>query len=125
LLDEAVNAEAAIAAAVPHPVAPHRHESLEGGTALPEIASEIVPGRTDEPSQPAATNPEGNRHDRRASGHEGGQGRGRNRGRHGHRDEPDDHAPHSTASGPFGDHVPEFFARELRRQQQIERRLAK
>jgi superfamily II DNA/RNA helicase len=124
LLDEAVNAEAAIAAAVPHPVAPHRHESLEGGTALPEIASEIVPART-EASQPAAASPEGNRHDRRASGHEGGQGRGRNRGRHGHRDEPDDHAPHSTASGPFGDHVPEFFARELRRQQQIERRLAK
>jgi superfamily II DNA/RNA helicase len=124
--NEAAIAEAAIAAAVPHPAAaPHRHESLEGGTALPEIASEIVPGRTEEQGQPAASNPEGNRHDRRATSHGEGEGRRRSRGRHGHRDEQDDHPSHPAASGPFGDHVPEFFARELRRQQQIERRLVK
>ncbi|HEY4162986.1 MAG TPA: DEAD/DEAH box helicase, partial [Dongiaceae bacterium] len=125
--NETAVAEEAIVAAIPHPApAPHRHETLEAGTALPEIASEIVPTHAAEQGQPDASGQDSNRHGRRAAAHgDSDQGRGRNRRRHGNRDEQDDHSPHPTASGPFGDHTPEFFARELRRQQQIERRLVK
>jgi hypothetical protein len=50
-----------------------------------------------------------NRHQRRAASHG------------------DDDAPAANGdlAGPFGDHTPEFFARELRRSMQAERRLAK
>jgi superfamily II DNA/RNA helicase len=125
----AVAAEEAIGAAISHPApAAHRHDALETGTALPEIASEIVPTGVPGAAQgqpEAPQDEERNRHGRRAAAHgDDDQGRGRNRKRRGNRDDHDDHSPHA-ASGPFGDHTPEFFARELRRQEQIERRLAK
>ena len=116
-----------IAAALPHPAAElHRKDKLASATALPEIADQVEehaiapvvvrpvavgPVTSDGlPSQTFANNRhEANRHERRAARHE----------------REHEHDSHGTHSGPFGDHTPEFFAREQRRSLQMERRLAK
>jgi superfamily II DNA/RNA helicase len=113
----------AIDAALPHPSAElHRKDQLAGATALPEIADQVSPDHpitpvvvggmvgpvTSDglPSQTYANNTrannsrhESNRHERRAQAHA------------------DSHGEHH--SGPFGDHTPEFFAREQRRALQM------
>jgi len=113
----------AIDAAIPHPVDElPRKDKLAGATALPEIADQVSadhpitpvvvsgvvgPVTSDGlPSQTYANNSrannsrhESNRHERRAQAHA------------------DSHGEHH--SGPFGDHTPEFFAREQRRALQV------
>jgi superfamily II DNA/RNA helicase len=103
----------------PAVLAKHSKEDLAGATALPEIAPQIVadvPAQIEGIAAPMrpVTPESGNRHHRRAS-HHADTHRGT------HRD--DDEA--GIGSGPFGDHTPEFFARELRRSLQAERRPAK
>jgi superfamily II DNA/RNA helicase len=109
----------AIDAAIPHPAAEqHRKDKLATATALPEIADQVV----DHPIAPVVIGPvtsdgmpsqthtgtrhEDNRHERRAQAHA------------------EQHGEHH--GGPFGDHTPEFFAREQRRAlQETERRAAR
>jgi superfamily II DNA/RNA helicase len=122
----------AIEAAIPHPAAElHRKDKLAAATALPEIADQVA---ADHPIAPVVvsgvvagvvggvvgpvtsdglpsqtyvniTRHESNRHERRAQAHA------------------EQHGEHH--SGPFGDHTPEFFAREQRRALQMgERRPA-
>jgi superfamily II DNA/RNA helicase len=106
-----------IDAAIPHPAAEmHRKDKLAAATALPEIVDHVA----DHPIAPVVVGPvtsdglpsqsyanhrhEANRHERRAAQHE----------------------HHGDHSGPFGDHTPEFFAREQRRALQIgDRRTAR
>jgi superfamily II DNA/RNA helicase len=109
----------AIDAAIAHPAAEmHRKDKLATATALPEIANEvadhaIVPvviGPVTSDGLPSQTHTntrhESNRHERRAQAHA------------------DHHGEHH--GGPFGDHTPEFFAREQRRALQMtERRPAR
>jgi superfamily II DNA/RNA helicase len=131
-------AEAALEAAIPQAApAPHRHESLETSSAMPEIVSEIsseiapLAAATAETAPVRNSNRNSNRHGRRAASHgdvanaeEHSQEHGRRR--RPSRDDQEERGPHpDSVGGPFGDHTPEFFARELRRQQQIERRMAK
>jgi superfamily II DNA/RNA helicase len=102
----------------PAVLARHRKEDLVAATALPEIAPEIVaesPARMEGATPLRPVTPEsGNRHRRRAQHHA--------ETHHGsHRD--DDEA--GIGSGPFGDHTPEFFARDQRRVLAAERRLDK
>jgi superfamily II DNA/RNA helicase len=103
----------AIDAAIPHPAAEmHRKDKLAAATALPEIADQVAadhpiapvvvtgvgPVTSDGlPSQTYSNNNrhESNRHERRAQAHA------------------EQHGEHH--GGPFGDHTPEFFAREQRR----------
>ncbi|MDQ7250797.1 DEAD/DEAH box helicase [Dongia sedimenti] len=98
----------AIDAAIPHPAAEmHRKEQLAAATALPEIANEVadhaiapvVIGPVTSDGLPSTRHEnhrhENNRHERRAQAHAEHHGE-----QHG---------------GPFGDHTPEFFAREQRR----------
>ncbi|MES1151910.1 MAG: hypothetical protein ABUL54_08445, partial [Dongia sp.] len=93
----------------PTPLAKHRKEDLVAATALPEIAPQIVPDRPTQiegiaaPMRPV-TPESGNRHHRRVAHHAETH-------RGSHRD--DDEA--GIGSGPFGDHTPEFFARDQRR----------
>jgi superfamily II DNA/RNA helicase len=91
----------------PAPLAKHRKEDLAAATALPEIAPQIV---AEAPAQIEGIRPirpvtpeSGNRHQRRAQHHAE-----THRGSH-HDDEA------GIGSGPFGDHTPEFFARDQRR----------
>jgi superfamily II DNA/RNA helicase len=91
----------------PAPLAKHRKDDLVAATALPEIAPQIV---ADVPAQIEGIQPirpvtpeSGNRHQRRAHHHAE-----THRGSH-HDDEA------GIGSGPFGDHTPEFFARDQRR----------
>ncbi len=120
----------AIDAAIPHPAAElHRRDHLAAATALPEIADQVAadhpiapvvvsgvasgvvgPVTSDGlPSQTYSNNTrannsrhESNRHERRAQAHA------------------ESHGEHH--SGPFGDHTPEFFAREQRRALQMTER---
>jgi superfamily II DNA/RNA helicase len=102
----------AIDAAIAQPVAePHRKDKLASATALPEIVAEVA----DHPIVPVVVGPvtsdglpsqtytnnrhESNRHERRAQAHA------------------EQHGEHH--GGPFGDHTPEFFAREQRRALQM------
>ena len=99
----------AIDAAIPHPAAEiHRKDKLAAATALPEIVDQVAadhpiapvvvgPVTSDGmPSQTYANNSRHeNRHERRAHAHA------------------EQHGEHH--GGPFGDHTPEFFAREQRR----------
>jgi superfamily II DNA/RNA helicase len=92
----------------PQALSRHRKEDLAAATALPEIAPQIV---ADAPAQIEGIQPvrpvtpeSGNRHHRRAQHHAESH-------RGSHRD--DDEA--GIGSGPFGDHTPEFFARDQRR----------
>jgi superfamily II DNA/RNA helicase len=107
----------AIDAAIPHPAAEqHRKDKLAAATALPEIGHEVAdhaiapvvisPVTSDGmPSQThTSTRHEGNRHERRAQAHA------------------EHHGEHH--GGPFGDHTPEFFAREQRRALQMTERRA-
>jgi superfamily II DNA/RNA helicase len=115
-----------IDAAIPHPAAElHRKDKLAAATALPEIADQVAadhpiapvvlgggvvgPVTSDGlPSQTYAnTRHESNRHERRAQAAHGD-----------HRTE--QHGEHH--GGPFGDHTPEFFAREQRRALQMTER---
>jgi hypothetical protein len=117
----------AIDAAIPHPAAElHRKDMLAAATALPEIAGEIAAEVADHAIQPVVVGPvtsdgspsqsfaagnrrQSNRHERRAAQHD-----------HDH-----DHGGEHHG-GPFGDHTPEFFAREQRRAMQMtERRAAR
>jgi superfamily II DNA/RNA helicase len=103
----------------PEALAKHGKDDLAAATALPEIAPQIaadMPAHIEGIQQPQrpVTPESGNRHHRRAQHHAESH-------RGGHRD--DDEA--GIGSGPFGDHTPEFFARELRRSLQAERRLVK
>jgi superfamily II DNA/RNA helicase len=113
----------AIDTAIPHPAAEmNRKDKLAAATALPEIAEHVA----DHPITPVVIGPvtsdglpsqthtntrheghrhESNRHDRRAQAHA------------------ESHGDHH--GGPFGDHTPEFFAREQRRALQTERRAAR
>ena len=91
----------------PAPLAKHRKEDLAAATALPEIAPQIVadvPAHIEgiQPVRPV-TPESGNRHQRRAHHHAETH-------RNSHHD---DEA--GIGSGPFGDHTPEFFARDQRR----------
>jgi superfamily II DNA/RNA helicase len=113
----------AIDAAIPHPAAElHRKDKLAAATALPEIADQVAadhpiapvvvssggvgPVTSDGlPSQTYANTRHENRHERRAHAHGD------------HRSE-----SHEHHSGPFGDHTPEFFAREQRRALQMTER---
>jgi superfamily II DNA/RNA helicase len=118
----------AIDAAIPHPAAEmHRKDKLAGATALPEIANEVdahhmapvvistnvgpvtsdgLPSQTYANARHESTRHESNRHERRAAAHA------------------EQHGDHH--GGPFGDHTPEFFAREQRRALQMgERRPAR
>jgi len=110
----------AIDAAIAHPAADlNRKDKLASATALPEIADQVA---VDHPIAPVVVGPvtsdglpsqsfanarhETNRHERRAQAHA------------------DHHGDHH--GGPFGDHTPEFFAREQRRALQVtERRPAR
>ncbi|WP_459851995.1 DEAD/DEAH box helicase [Dongia sp. agr-C8] len=117
----------AIDAAIPHPAAElHRKDKLASATALPEIADQVVadhpiapvvvagvasgvvgPVTSDGlPSQTYANSRHENRHENR---HE--------RRAHAHAES---HGEHH--GGPFGDHTPEFFAREQRRALQMTER---
>jgi superfamily II DNA/RNA helicase len=93
----------------PAALAKHSKEDLAAATALPEIAPQIVPDRPTQiegiaaPMRPV-TPESGNRHHRRVAHHAETH-------RGSHRD--DDEA--GIGSGPFGDHTPEFFARDQRR----------
>jgi superfamily II DNA/RNA helicase len=109
-----------IDAAIPHPAAElHRKDKLAAATALPEIADQVSadhpiapvvvgggvgPVTSDgmPPSQNYANHRHENRHERRA---------------HAHAEQHGDHH-----GGPFGDHTPEFFAREQRRALQLTER---
>ena len=108
----------AIEAAIPHPAADlHRKEQLAAATALPEIASEVadhaitpvVIGPVTSDGLPSTRHEshrhDNNRHERRAQAHAEHHGE-----QHG---------------GPFGDHTPEFFAREQRRALQTTERRAR
>jgi superfamily II DNA/RNA helicase len=90
----------------PQALAKHRKEDLAAATALPEIAPQMVAAPTHleaiQPIRPV-TPESGNRHQRRAHHHAE-----THRGSH-HDDEA------GIGSGPFGDHTPEFFARDQRR----------
>jgi superfamily II DNA/RNA helicase len=90
----------------PQPLAKHRKEDLAAATALPEIAPQIAAAPTNieslQPIRPV-TPESGNRHQRRAHHHAETH-------RNSHHD---DEA--GIGSGPFGDHTPEFFARDQRR----------
>ncbi len=91
----------------PEPLAKHRKDDLVAATALPEIAPQIVadvPAKIEgiQPIRPV-TPESGNRHQRRAQHHAETH-------RNSHHD---DEA--GIGSGPFGDHTPEFFARDQRR----------
>jgi superfamily II DNA/RNA helicase len=93
----------------PAALAKHSKEDLAAATALPEIAPQIIPDRPTQiegiaaPMRPV-TPESGNRHHRRVAHHAETH-------RGSHRD--DDEA--GIGSGPFGDHTPEFFARDQRR----------
>jgi superfamily II DNA/RNA helicase len=132
-------AEDAIEAVIPHAAAPHRREALEAGTAIPEIAAAISDAVIDAPveivaqenspataesghREPRGRN-RGNRHERRASGHRDHSGDRPGDRSGSRRGEEHDEADAENHSGPFGDHVPEFFARELRRSLAMERRV--
>jgi len=113
----------AIDAAIPHPSAElNRKDKLAGATALPEIAEHVA---ADHPIAPVVVSGGGvgpvtsdglpsrastsrhessNRHERRAQAHA------------------EQHGEHH--GGPFGDHTPEFFAREQRRALQMSGRPA-
>ena len=97
-----IMAEAIIEQAIAHPSAElHRHELLEGSTALPvTMAVELHETRS----------PQENRHRRRAHG------------RNSERDDAD--ATVVSGTGPFGDHTHAFFAR-AGRPANIERRVVK
>jgi superfamily II DNA/RNA helicase len=88
----------------PASLAKHRKEDLAAATALPEIAPQMTPTHIEgiQPIRPV-TPESGNRHQRRSQHHAEAH-----RGSH-HDDEAD------IGSGPFGDHTPEFFARDQRR----------
>jgi len=92
----------------PTPLAKHSKDDLATATALPEIAPQIIPDRPTQiegiatPMRPV-TPESGNRHHRRVTHHA--------ETHRSHRD--DDEA--GIGSGPFGDHTPEFFARDQRR----------
>jgi hypothetical protein len=106
-----------IDAAIPHPTAElHRKDKLAAATALPEIADQVA---ADHPIAPVVvggvvgpvtsdglpSQSYANRHERRSQHHA------------------EQHGEHH--GGPFGDHTPEFFAREQRRAlQTTERRAA-
>ncbi|HVO04338.1 MAG TPA: DEAD/DEAH box helicase [Candidatus Cybelea sp.] len=115
----------AIEAAIPHPSAEmHRKDVLEAATALPEIAVAF-----EEPA-PAIVAPAEHRGEHRAehrpvtadggpSHSNGNRGNRHARRAAAHGNADDDHA--GAGHGPFGDHTPEFFAREQRRSMQIAR----
>jgi superfamily II DNA/RNA helicase len=89
----------------PQALAKHRKEDLAAATALPEIAPQMAAPTHFEAIQPMrpVTPESGNRHQRRVHHHAE-----THRGSH-HDDEA------GIGSGPFGDHTPEFFARDQRR----------
>jgi superfamily II DNA/RNA helicase len=123
------------------PLPPHGRDALEATTALPEIVAEtaehfvtdvtsapaVIVAETIQPEHQSAQargSRNSNRHGRRAAAHDEVKAEQRHdRNHRSSRHDQDDAA--GPGSGPFGDHTPEFFARELRRQEQIERRLVK
>jgi superfamily II DNA/RNA helicase len=118
----------AIDAAIPHPAAElHRKDKLAAATALPEIVDQVaadhpiapvVVGPVTSDGLPSQTYSSNSRHE--SNRHESNRHERRAQAAHGDRAEP--HGEHH--GGPFGDHTPEFFAREQRRALQLAGRAA-
>jgi superfamily II DNA/RNA helicase len=118
----------AIDAAIPHPAAElHRKDKLAAATALPEIVDQVaadhpiapvVVGPVTSDGLPSKTYSSNSRHE--SNRHESNRHERRAQAAHGDRAEP--HGEHH--GGPFGDHTPEFFAREQRRALQLAGRAA-